>query len=122
MAIDSTLAYLTARGATLPPGQSSRLLQFPNSRRYAVKFDGAATQYAEWTVPDFGSTYQGTGTVTLVVEAFYAGTSGAVKLDVSVEAVTPGDSDDLTTASSYGATSSVTQSVPGTADTLFAVS
>lgn len=118
---DNYLAYLPARAAELPSGESSRLetVTVTGGSRYAVTF--AADEYAVWTVPKLPAMYQG-GTLSLKIECgCVTATSGTVSFDVSVEAVTPGDSLDLGVANSFASTNSLSGSAPGTAGHLFEV-
>jgi hypothetical protein len=81
--------------------------------RMYLAFDAATDETHEWgqLVAPQGLT----GTLTLVIQYYMAsGTTGNVVLTGQVEAVTPADTLDLDSASSFDTVNSVTSAVPGT--------
>lgn len=83
------------------------------NRRPCLAFDAAADETAYWT----GIAPQGlTGTITLVITYIMASaTSGAVRFQAQIEAVTDGDATDLDAGTSFDTANSAGATVPGTA-------
>lgn len=89
-------------------------------RRPILRFDASTDEAAYWT----SIAPQGlTGTVTAEILAYMlSGTSGSVRFQVAVEAVTPADAVDLDSADSFDSDNSAGASVPATQGHLFVVS
>lgn len=83
------------------------------ARRPVLWFDAAADEACYWTV----IAPQGlSGALSLVVHYLMASaTTGSVRLQAQVEAITPGDSTDLDAAESLDTANSAGGTVPGTA-------
>jgi hypothetical protein len=111
----ATRFVFTPLNAEFPSTNFPQLLTIHSTERiYALAFDASTDESAIWTtiVP------QGwTGTITAVITYVMASaTSGTVGLQVSVEAVTDGDSTDLDATTSYDTVNnSASTTVPGTA-------
>ena len=79
-----------------------------------LAFDAATDETWEWT--DLVAPQGWTGTITAVINYKMASaTSGAVRFEVLVQAVTPGDAVDLDAGTSFDSTNSNGDTVPGTA-------
>jgi hypothetical protein len=108
---------MSTRAVFLPTG-----VEFPSSAfcvpglindRPVLAFDAATDENAYWT--DVAA--QGfTGAVTVVITYMMASaTTGAVRFQVALEAVTDGDSTDLDAGTSFDTDNSAGATVPGTA-------
>lgn len=81
--------------------------------RPALAFDASADETARWTLVAAAGW---TGTITLVVSYIMASaTSGAVRVQAQVEAVSDGDTIDLDATTSFDTANSAGATVPGTA-------
>lgn len=123
MSTKNTLAYLPATSASLPASSSARLqrltIGLSGDDRFAVSFSSSTSQQCVWTIPDFPASWQGS-TLSLDVYCVTTATSGSVNLQASVEAITPGDSLDLITSSSFDTANAINNvTVPITAGSLF---
>lgn len=112
------LAVLTPESAHFP---SSNFPEFRHlNRRFVLAYDASTDETAYWSLV----ARQGITTpLTLVV--FYAmasATSGSVRWQAAIEAITPGDSLDLNSATSFDTANSAGGTVPGTASYLGSIS
>lgn len=83
------------------------------NRRPALAFDAATDETAYWT---FVAPQGLTGTITVVVHYIMASaTTGSVRFQSQLEAVTPGDATDLDAGTSFDTANSAGGTVPGTA-------
>jgi hypothetical protein len=108
----TTRAVFTPYSAEFPASNFPQLLLV--NRRPVLAFDASTSETAQWT----GIAPQGlTGTLTAVITYMMASaTTGGVVFDVSLEAVTDGDSTDLDAGDSFdSANENGDLSVPGTA-------
>lgn len=108
----ATIAFLSPFSAELPSSNFPELLTV--NGRPALAFDATINESALWTAIAPQSI---TGALTaLVWYAMALATSGDVDVDVSVEAVTDGDSLDFDAAESFDTVNSMDNTtVPGTA-------
>jgi hypothetical protein len=85
----------------------------PVNERPVLAFDAATDETARWT----GIAPQGlTGTITAIITYIMASaTTGAVRFQGSLEAVTDGDATDLDAGTSFDTANSNGETVPGTA-------
>lgn len=106
----TTRYVLTPRSAEL--FGAAPTLSVINDRPF-LAFDAATDQNAHWTV----AAPQGlTGTMTAVICYMMAtATTGSVRFQVAVEAVSDGDATDLDTTTSFDTDNSAGATVPGTA-------
>lgn len=90
------------------------------NRRPALAFDAATDETAYWT----GVAPQGiTGTITVIAYCIMASaTTGSVRLQAQLEAVTAADATDLDATTSFDTANSAGATVAGTAGYLFIVS
>lgn len=110
---------MASRFNFLPNGAEFPASNFPElvlvNRRPALAFDATATpdETCYWT----GVAPQGlTGTITVVITYMMASaTSGAVRFQAALEAVTDGDATDLDATTSFDTANSAGATVPGTA-------
>jgi hypothetical protein len=109
--VATTRAWLSPLSAEYPASNFATFLYI--NERPLLRFDAATDQSCRWTlvVP------QGfTGTMTLVISYIMAtATSGAVRFQVQVEAVSDGDTLDLDASTSFDTANSNGETVPGTA-------
>jgi hypothetical protein len=111
----ATRFVLTPESAQFPNTNYPQLMSIHTTERIMVlAFDAGTAETCYWrsTVP------QGwTGTITAVVNyAMASATSGKIDYEIQVEAVTPGDSLDIDSTTSYDTTNTITApTVPGTA-------
>lgn len=107
----ATRAILTPYSAEFPATNFPQLLKVND--RPALAYDAATDEAAYWTfiVP------QGiTGTMSVVISYIMASaTTGNVRFEALVEAVTDGDSTDLDATTSFDSTNNAGSAVPGTA-------
>lgn len=83
------------------------------NRRPALAFDASTDEAARWS---FIAPQSLSGTLTLVVTYIMASaTSGAVRFQAQLEAVTDGDTTDLDAGDSFDTANSNGETVPGTA-------
>lgn len=107
----ATRAILTPFAAEFPATNFPQL-QLVN-RRPVLSFDESTDETAYWT---FVAPQGLTGTLTAIVHYIMASaTSGAVYFQAALEAITPGDADDLDAATSFDSANSGNGTVPGTA-------
>lgn len=120
MAIRNDLVLLSARGCQLPSDETSRLgrLTVSGGDRYVVSFTDE--QEGIFTFPELPSSYQG-GTLVVELVAIASVTTGTAGFTVAVEAVTPGDSVDLDSATSFDTSNAGTGSIPATAGNPFTI-
>ena len=100
----------------IPPSSNSPDRGVAQNRTY-LAFNAEAATNENCFTPAFRmpTAYAGTGTLKLAIGYFAASaTSGDVKWDVAVEAVTDADAVDLDTASSFDTENTVTVTVPAT--------
>jgi hypothetical protein len=91
-----------------------------SNERPILWFDGATDEECCWT---FVAPQGLTGTLTLILLLVAASaTSGTVRFQADVEAITPGDSVDTDATTSFDTTNSGGASVAGTAGYLFSLS
>lgn len=106
---------LTPESAQFPSTNAPQLLTIHSTeQRLGLAFDASTDEAAAWVAV----APQGwTGTITVVITYVMASAiSGAVGLQVSVEAVSDGDATDLDAATSYDTVNnSASTTVPGTA-------
>ena len=90
-----------------------------NDKMYVLKFDAATDQAASfWFIMPRAPS----GTITLTLQGIMASaTTGAVRAQSQVGAVTPGDATDLDTTFSLDTANSAGATVPGTAGYLFSI-
>jgi len=83
------------------------------NRRPVLRFDGATDEECQWTTV----APQGlTGTVTcLIFFMAVSATTGTIRWEATLEAITPGDATDLDAGDSFAASNSNGGAVPGTA-------
>lgn len=118
----ATTVNLTPASATFPDGTASNLspqlarvkssAAAPSPYFYQLNFDAGQTEQAMWqfVVP---SNYASAPVLSLQYKMASA-TSGNVRLDARIGAVTPGDATDLD-AKAFAAANLLTDAVPGTA-------
>ena len=108
----TTTRFVLTPGAAENPTSAYPGLTLVNFRP-ALAFDDTTPETCQWTV----AAPQGlTGTMTAVVTYIMASaTSGTVEFEVSVEAVTDGDSTDLDAGDSFDSINTGSETVPGTA-------
>ena len=100
----------------IPPSTNSPDRGVAQNRTY-LAFNAEAATNENCFTPAFRmpTAYTGTGTLKLAIGYFAASaTSGDVKWDVAVEAVTDADAVDLDTASSFDTENTATVTVPAT--------
>ena len=100
----------------IPPSSNSPDRGVAQNRTY-LAFNAEAATNENCFTPAFRmpTAYTGAGTLKLAIGYFAASaTSGDVKWDVAVEAVTDADAVDLDTASSFDTENTVTVTVPAT--------
>lgn len=111
----ATRFVFTPEGAEFPSANFPQLMTIHSTeRRFVLAFDASTDEACAWTA----IAPQGwTGTITAIITyAMASATSGAVGLQVSVEAVTDGDATDLDATTSYDTVNnSASTTVPGTA-------
>ena len=107
----ATRAILTPYGAEFPAASFPQLLHV--NRRPVLAFDAAADETCYWS----GIAPQGlSGAVSVVVTYIMASaTSGAVRFQAQLEAVSDGDAVDLDAGDSFDTANSNGETVPGTA-------
>lgn len=107
----ATRAVLTPGSAELP---ASNYPQFTTANAHPLlAFDAATDETAYWTlIAPQGITGQLDCIITYIMAS---ATSGAVRWEVLVEAVTDGDSTDIDAGDSFDSTNSAGATVPGTA-------
>lgn len=112
----------TANDAQFPSTNSPQMLTVHSTeQRLRLAYDASTDEAAawDWVVP------QGiTGTITAIIKgAMASATSGAIGLQVSVEAITAGDAVDTDSSTSYDTVNnSASTTVPGTAGYEFEIS
>lgn len=114
----------TTRLTLTPESAHFPLSNFPAftsiNQRPALAFDAATDETAYWT---FVAPQGLSGALSLVVSYIMASaTTGSVRFQGSVEAVTPGDATDLDAATSFDTANSAGGTVPGTAGYLQQIS
>src|SRR5262245_22046670 len=98
---------------TLTAGAEFRTVAVTPYYRDVYAFDGATDEEIFWNVKMPRGT---TLPLTFEADGFMAtATSGSVRLEAYLEAITPLDALDLDSANSFGSTNSAGTSVPGTA-------
>jgi hypothetical protein len=110
-----TLADLLPESARFPASNAARLAEVSRTsgRLLALAFDPTTDQTAVWRliIPQGVSS-----TLTLVVSYIMASaTTGSVRFQAAVEAITPGDATDLDAGESFDTDNSAGATVPGTA-------
>ena len=107
----ATRAVLLPHAAEFPTANFPQITQI--NQRPVLAFDAATDETCYWTL----IAPQGvTGTLTLIVSYVMASaTSGSVRFQAQVEAVTDGDTTDLDTDTSFDTANSAGETVPGTA-------
>lgn len=108
----STIAVLLPDGAQLPSTNMPAPGVDGQQRRF-LAFDAATDESCDWT---FIAPTGLTGTLTAVVTYRMASaTSGSVRMEAIIEAISDGDTVDTDSASSFDSTNSNGATVPGTA-------
>jgi len=108
---------MATRAVFAPFGAEFPSSNFPEitlvNRRPALAFDAATDETAYWT----GIAPQGiTGALSIVISYIMASaTSGSVRFQAQVEAITDGDATDLDATTSFDTANSAGATVPGTA-------
>lgn len=115
----ATLLVLTPESASFPASNHANLTA--TNQRPVLEFDATTNETAYWT---FVAPSGITGTLTAVIYYIMAtATSGDVDVDVSLEAISDGDTVDLDAATSFAAVNSVDNvTVPATAGYLDKIS
>lgn len=108
-----TVVSLTPGSADFPASNFPQLSQIDATRRRLVLAYDAATDEAAWWT--FAAPQGLTAPITAIITYFMASaTSGSVRFECVVEAVTDGDAIDLDAADSFDATNNAGATVPAT--------
>jgi len=101
--------------AFVVPSSNGPLRKIAQDRPY-LAFDASTEWNTSSVAFQWPASYMGSGTVKADIGYFMdSATSGNVVWGVQVEAITDGDSIDMTTTSSFDTTNNATSAVPGTA-------
>lgn len=107
----ATISRFPATGA-IPVGSNFPEIVQDAQNRITLAFDATTDETCEWT--DIAPQSL-TGTLTLVVSYYMASaTSGSVRFQAQIEAVSDGDALDLDSSSSFDTANSAGATVPGT--------
>lgn len=115
----ATRAILTPEAAHFPSSNFPQLTT--SNRRPVLAFDASTAETCYWT---FIAPQGLTSTLTLLIMyAMASATSGGVAFDAAIEAITPGDTVDTDSTTSFDTTNTGTDAaVPGTAGYVDSVS
>lgn len=104
----------------IPPSSSFPAQTMTTStNRLLWRFDDTAPESVTSKPFRWPTAYTGTG--TLKIDVFYAmqsATSGTIEFEVSLEAISDGDTDNLNTTESFDAVNTGSATVPGTSNTI----